>query len=60
QDAVAHYEKNKAKLDNTIRAELVPLTPDNFEKINITPKIRDISEYINALGGNENATIQNR
>ena len=60
QDAVAHYEKDKAKLDNTIRAELVPLTPDNFEKINITPKIRDISEYINALGGNENATIQNR
>ena len=60
RDAVAHYEKDKAKLGNGLVTEPVALTPENIEKIKVTPKIRDMSEYINAFGGNDNATIYNR
>lgn len=51
QDAVAHYEKDKAKLDNDlVTTEPVALTLENLEKIKVIPKIRDMSEYINAFG----------
>ena len=60
KDAVAHYQKDKNKLEDQLIVGPVSMTPDTLEKIKATPKIRDMSEYINALGGTDNATSYNR
>jgi hypothetical protein len=51
QDAINHYQKDKHSTDDTFDIKASSMTPENLEKIKVTPKIRDISEYINALGG---------
>ena len=51
QDAISHYQKDKHATDNAFDIKISPLTQENLEKIKVTPKIRDMSEYINALGG---------
>lgn len=55
QDAVIHYQKDKQIEGDTFSAKTTYMTEANLEKIKITPKIRDMSEYINALGGNNSA-----
>lgn len=56
QDAAVHYQKDKSKLENELIVGSVAMTPETLEKIKATPKIRDMSEYINALGGKDSAT----
>lgn len=51
QDAISHYQKDKYATDDTFDIKASSMTPENLEKIKVTPKIRDMSEYINALGG---------
>ena len=51
QDAISHYQKDKHDTDNAFDIKISSLTQENLEKIKVTPKIRDMSEYINALGG---------
>jgi len=56
QDAAFHYQKDNYVPDNKIPTESVFMTSDDLEKIKTTPKIRNISEYISALGGAKNAS----
>ena len=54
QDAINHYQKDKCTMDNdNFDIKIPSLTQEELEKIKVTPKIRDISEYINALGGKQ-------
>ncbi len=53
QDAMNHYQKDKHVIDNTFDIKIPSLTQEKLEKIKVTPKIRDMSEYINALGGKQ-------
>ncbi|PQQ66261.1 IS21 family transposase [Acetivibrio saccincola] len=50
QDAISHYQKEKHDTEH-FEIKISALTQEVLEKIKITPKIRDMSEYINALGG---------
>jgi len=52
QDAIKHYQKEKITADNTFEIKISSLTQENIEKIKVTPKTRDMSEYVKALGGN--------
>jgi transposase len=56
QDAVNHYQKDRQINDDTFSVKMGCMTAESLEKIKITPKIRDMSEYINALGGNSSAS----
>ena len=56
QDAVNHYQKDSQINDDTFSVKMGCMTAESLEKIKITPKIRDMSEYINALGGNSSAS----
>lgn len=38
---------------STFDIKITSLTQEDLEKIKVTPKIRDMSEYINALGGRQ-------
>jgi hypothetical protein len=55
QDAINHYQKERSIADNAsdIDIKVSLLTQENLEKIRVTPKIRDMSEYVNALGGKQ-------
>ena len=54
QDAINHYQKDKGTINNNDFEIKTPLlTQEELEKIKVTPKIRDISEYIKALGGKQ-------
>ena len=54
QDAINHYRKDKGTINNNDFEIKTPLlTQEELEKIKVTPKIRDISEYIKALGGKQ-------
>ncbi|NLC67842.1 MAG: IS21 family transposase [Clostridiaceae bacterium] len=53
QDAMNHFQKDKHVIDNTFDIKIPSLTQEKLEKIKVTPKIRDMSEYINALGGKQ-------
>jgi hypothetical protein len=55
QDAVNHYQKDSQISDDIFSVKMGYMTAESLEKIKITPKIRDMSEYINALGGNSSA-----
>ncbi|TYQ15292.1 UNVERIFIED_CONTAM: transposase [Acetivibrio alkalicellulosi] len=55
QDAVSHYQKeNLIQINNSCEKKIC-LKEEDVEKIKISPKIRDMSEYISALGGYNNA-----
>jgi transposase len=55
QDAVNHYQKDKQVSTDTFTVKVSSMSAESLEKIRVTPKIRDLSEYINALGGNSDA-----
>lgn len=54
-DAVNHYQKETHDTDNSFEITIPSLTQEDLEKIKVTPKIREMSEYIDALGGNKSA-----
>ena len=53
QDAISHYQKDIHATDNVFNIKIPSLTQEDLEKIKVTPKIRDMSEYINAIGGKQ-------
>jgi len=53
QDAISHYRKEKHVEDNTFDIKIPSLTKEDLEKIKVTPKIREMSEYVKALGGKQ-------
>ena len=50
QDAVNHYQKDKQVSTDTFTVKVSSMSAESLEKIRVTPKIRDMSEYISALG----------
>lgn len=53
QDAINHYRKERHDTDNSFEIKIPSLTQEDLVKIKVMPKIRDMSEYINALGGKQ-------
>lgn len=53
QDAINHYQKEKHDTDDYFKIKTPSLTQEDLEKIKVIPKIRDMSEYIKALGGKQ-------
>ncbi|MDQ2088280.1 IS21 family transposase, partial [Herbivorax sp. ANBcel31] len=55
QDAANHYQKENLIESKDSCEKEICLNEEDIEKIKISPKIRDMSEYVSALGGNNNA-----
>ena len=56
QDAINHYKKDKQVTEDAFTVKVSSMSAETLEKIKITPKIRDMSEYIKALGGTDDAS----
>jgi hypothetical protein len=56
QDAINHYKKDKQVIEDAYTVKVSSMSAETLEKIKITPKIRDMSEYIKALGGTDDAS----
>ena len=53
QDAINHYQKENRGTYDSFEIKIPSLTQEELEKIKVTPKIRDMLEYIKALGGKQ-------
>ena len=56
QDAINHYKKDKQVTEDAFTVKVSSMSAETLEKIKIIPKIRDMSEYIKALGGTDDAS----
>ena len=54
RDAVIHFKRDRQVTKDNFTVKVSYMSDETLEKIKITPKIRDMSEYINALGGIKN------